>query len=46
MDAAVARMGEAELRSSDIEDKLIQNNEAEKKRKMQARARFKSKRNQ
>ena len=31
MDAAVARMDEAEQRISDIEDKLIENNEAEKK---------------
>ena len=31
MDAAAARIDEAEQRISDIEDKLIQNNEAEKK---------------
>ena len=31
MDAAAARMDEAEQRISDIEDKIIQNNEAEKK---------------
>ena len=32
MDAAAARMDEAEQRISNIEDKLIDNNEAEKKR--------------
>ena len=32
MDAAAARMKEAEQRISDIEDKLIENNEAEKER--------------
>ena len=32
MDAAVARMDVAEKRISDIEDKFIENNEAEKKR--------------
>ena len=37
MDAAVARMDEAEQRISDIEDKLIENNEAEKKRKIKAK---------
>ena len=31
MDAAAARMDEAEQRISDIEEKLIENNEAEKK---------------
>ena len=31
MDAVAARMDEAEQRISDIEDKLIENNEAEKK---------------
>ena len=31
MDAAAARMAEAEQRISDIEEKLIDNNEAEKK---------------
>ena len=31
MDAAAARMDEAEQRISDIKDKLIENNEAEKK---------------
>ena len=31
MDATAARMDEAEQRISDIEDKLIENNEAEKK---------------
>ena len=31
MDAAAARMDEAEQRISNIEDKLIENNEAEKK---------------
>ena len=37
MDAASARMDEAEQRISDIEDKLIQNNEAEKKREIKAK---------
>ena len=32
MDAAAARMDEAEQRINDIEDKLMENNEAEKKR--------------
>ena len=32
MDAMAARMDEAEQRNSDIEDKLMENNEAEKKR--------------
>ena len=31
MDAATARMDDTEQRISDIEDKLIQNNETEKK---------------
>ena len=31
MDAMVARMDEAEQRISDIEDKFMENNEAEKK---------------
>ena len=31
MDATAARMDEAEQRISDIEDKLMENNEAEKK---------------
>ena len=31
MDAVAARMDEAEQRISDIEDKLIENNETEKK---------------
>ena len=33
----VARMDEAEQRISDIEDKLIENNEAEKKRETKAK---------
>ena len=37
MDAAVARMDEAEQRISDIEDKLMENNEAEKKREIKAK---------
>ena len=37
MDAAVARMDEAEQRLSDTEDKLIENNEAEKKREIKAK---------
>ena len=37
MDATAARMDEAEQRISDIEDKLIENNEAEKKRKIEAK---------
>ena len=36
MDATVARMDEAEQRISDIEDKLMENNEAEKKRDIKA----------
>ena len=43
MDAAVARMDEAEQRISDIEDKLIENNEVEKKEGDEGkRARFKN----
>ena len=37
MDAVVARMDEAEQRISNIEHKLIENNEAEKKREMKAK---------
>ena len=37
MDAVVARMDEAEQKTSDIEDKLIENNEAEKKREIKAK---------
>ena len=37
MDAAETRMDEAEQRISDIEDKLIENNEAEKKREIKAK---------
>ena len=37
MDAAVTRIDEAEQRMSDIEDKLMENNEAEKKREIKAR---------
>ena len=37
MDAMVARMDEAEQRVSNIEDKLIENNEAEKKREIKAK---------
>ena len=37
MDAAAAKMEEAEQRISDIEDKLIENNEAEKKREIKAK---------
>ena len=37
MDAAAARMDEAEQRISDIEDKFTENNEAEKKREIKAR---------
>ena len=33
MDAAAARMDEAEQRISDIEDKFKENNEAEKKKR-------------
>ena len=34
MDAAAARMDEAEQRISHIDDKLVENNEAEKKREI------------
>ena len=37
MDAIAARMDEAEQQISDIEDKLMQNNEAEKKRETKAK---------
>ena len=37
MDAAAARMDEAEQRISDIEDKLIEKNEAEEKREIKAK---------
>ena len=37
MDAVVARMDEVEQRISDMEDKLIENNEAEKKREIKAK---------
>ena len=37
MDAAVGRMDEAEQRISNIEEKLIENNKAEKKREIQAK---------
>ena len=37
MDAAVAQMDEAEQRISVIEDNLIENNEAEKKREIKAK---------
>ena len=37
MDAMAARMDEAEQGISDIEDKLIENNEVEKKREIKAR---------
>ena len=37
MDATVARRKEAEDRISNIEDKLIENNEAEKKREIKAK---------
>ena len=40
MDAAVARMDEAEQRISDIEDKLTENNEAEKNREMKAKEHY------
>ena len=36
-DAAVARMDEAEQRISDVEDKVIENNEVEKKREIKAK---------
>ena len=37
MDAVAARMDVAEQRISDLEDKLIENNEAEKKREIKAK---------
>ena len=37
MEAMAARMDEAEQRISDIEDKLMENNEADKKRKTKAK---------
>ena len=37
MDAVATRMDEAEQRISYIEDKLIENNEAEKKRKIKTK---------
>ena len=37
MNAAAGRMGEAEQRISNIEDKLIENNESEKKREVKAK---------
>ena len=37
MDATAARMDEAEQRISNIEDKLMENNEAEKKRETKGR---------
>ena len=37
LDAVVARMDEAEQRISDIEDSLLENNEAEKKRETKAK---------
>ena len=40
MDAAAARMDEAEQRISNIEDKLIENNEAEKKREINAKGHY------
>ena len=39
MDAVAARVDEAEQQISDIEDKLIENNEAEKKREIKAKER-------
>ena len=38
MDAMAARMDEAEQCISDIEDKLMENNEAEKKRETKAKS--------
>ena len=38
MEARAARMDEAEQRISDIEDKLMENNEAEKKREIKAKS--------
>ena len=37
MDAAAGRMDKAEQRISDTEDKLIENNEVEKKREIKAK---------
>ena len=37
MDVRAARMNEAEQRISDMEDKLMENNEAEKKRETKAK---------
>ena len=37
MDTSAARMDEGEQRISDIEDTLIENNEAEKKREIKAK---------
>ena len=37
MEAMAARMDEAEQRISNIEEKLIENNKAEKKREIQAK---------
>ena len=37
MDAAAARMDKAEQRISNIEDKLIENNKAEKKKEIKAK---------
>ena len=37
MDAMAARMDEAEQRISDLEDELMENNEAEKKRETKAK---------
>ena len=37
MDATVAKMDEAEQRISNTEDKLMENNEAEKKRETKAK---------
>ena len=37
MEARAARMDEAEQKISDIEDKLMENNEAEKKREIKAK---------
>ena len=38
MDAAAARMDEAEQRISDIEDKLTEKNDTEKKRKLRQKS--------
>ena len=40
MDAATARIDEAEHRISSIEDKLMENNEAEKKREIKAKEHY------